>query len=68
MREHKLSVQTNDFIPYVICESESIQPEALGLSVNWDKSKLANKVRLFSYCTVHGSHVAAQSPIILPHL
>jgi DNA polymerase alpha subunit A len=43
MREHKLSVQTNDFIPYVICESESIQPEALGLSVNWDKSKLANK-------------------------
>eukprot|EP00668_Euglena_longa_P015722 GGOE01019858.1.p1 GENE.GGOE01019858.1~~GGOE01019858.1.p1 ORF type:complete len:965 (+),score=277.50 GGOE01019858.1:1381-4275(+) len=43
MKEQKLSVQTHDLIPYIICDSESINPEGLRLKADFDKSKLANK-------------------------
>eukprot|EP00667_Euglena_gracilis_P000356 EG_transcript_356 len=43
MKEQKQSVQTHDLIPYIICDSESINPEVLRVKSDFDKSKLANK-------------------------
>uniref|UniRef100_A0A7S1IK49 DNA polymerase n=1 Tax=Eutreptiella gymnastica TaxID=73025 RepID=A0A7S1IK49_9EUGL len=41
MKEQNLTVQTNDLIPYIVCEATSVNPDVLGLKADWDKSKLA---------------------------